>query len=87
MNTKDNPKLIRAWISYDWANSVHSLVIASAIFPVYYTLMTYDANDQPIKFLGLLFSHSLTGASTNLILTLYLFCRHCRRSRRAHSGC
>ncbi|MGV0924650.1 MFS transporter [Empedobacter tilapiae] len=54
MNTKDNPKLIRAWISYDWANSVHSLVIASAIFPVYYTLMTYDANDQPIKFLGLL---------------------------------
>ena len=54
MNTKDNPKLIRAWISYDWANSVHSLVIASAIFPVYYTLMTYDANHQPIKFLGLL---------------------------------
>ncbi|WP_413531924.1 MFS transporter [Empedobacter brevis] len=54
MNTKDNPKLTRAWISYDWANSVHSLVIASAIFPVYYTLMSYDANNQPIKFLGLL---------------------------------
>jgi len=54
MNIKDNPKLIRAWISYDWANSVHSLVIASAIFPVYFTLMTRDENHQPIKFLGLL---------------------------------
>ncbi|WP_313386375.1 MFS transporter [Chishuiella sp.] len=54
MNIKDNPKLIRAWISYDWANSVHALVIASAIFPVYYTAMTYDANNAPIKFLGLL---------------------------------
>jgi len=54
MNTKDNPKLIRAWISYDWANSVQYLVIAYAIFPVYYTLMSYDANDHPIKFLGLL---------------------------------
>jgi len=51
---KNNPRLINAWISYDWANSVHSLVIASAIFPVYYTAMTRDTEGNPIKFLGLL---------------------------------
>jgi MFS transporter, UMF1 family len=51
---KNNSRLINAWISYDWANSVHSLVIASAIFPVYYTAMTRDSGGNPIKFLGLL---------------------------------
>lgn len=51
---KNNPRLIKAWISYDWANSVHSLVIASAIFPVYYTAMTRDSVGNPIKFMGLL---------------------------------
>ena len=56
MNTieKNNPSLIKAWVSYDWANSVHSLVIASAIFPVYYTAMTRGEDGNPIKFLGLL---------------------------------
>lgn len=33
---KGNPKLMNAWAFYDWANSVYSLVIASAIFPIYY---------------------------------------------------
>ena len=51
---KDNPKLIKAWVSYDWANSVHSLVIASAIFPVYYSAMTLGSDGNPIKFLGFL---------------------------------
>ncbi len=54
MIQKDNPKLIKAWVSYDWANSVHSLVIASAIFPVYYGALTTASNGEPIKFLGLL---------------------------------
>ena len=51
---KNQPNLIKAWVSYDWANSVHSLVIASAIFPVYYTAMTRGEDGSPIKFLGLL---------------------------------
>ena len=51
---KNQSQLIKAWVSYDWANSVHSLVIASAIFPVYYTAMTKDSDGNPIKFLGLL---------------------------------
>jgi len=33
---KGNSKLLHAWAFYDWANSVYSLVIASAIFPIFY---------------------------------------------------
>jgi len=33
---KGSKKLINAWAFYDWANSVYSLVISSAIFPIYY---------------------------------------------------
>ena len=34
---KGDKKLLNAWAFYDWANSVYSLVIASAIFPIYYS--------------------------------------------------
>ncbi len=37
---KDNPKIIRAWTFYDWANSVFPLVITSAIFPNFYDAVT-----------------------------------------------
>lgn len=37
---KDNPKIIKAWSFYDWANSVFPLVITSAIFPNYYDYIT-----------------------------------------------
>ncbi|MDT8347224.1 MAG: MFS transporter [Flavobacteriaceae bacterium] len=33
---KDKPQIFRAWAFYDWANSVYSLVIASAVFPLFY---------------------------------------------------
>lgn len=33
---KGSPKVMNAWAFYDWANSVYSLVIASAIFPIYF---------------------------------------------------
>lgn len=33
---KGSKKLLNAWAFYDWANSVYSLVIASAIFPIFY---------------------------------------------------
>lgn len=35
-------KLINAWAFYDWANSVYSLVISTAVFPLYYTAVTKD---------------------------------------------
>jgi UMF1 family MFS transporter len=41
---KNNQKIIRAWCLYDWANSVYSLVITSAIFPVYYQAVAKGAN-------------------------------------------
>lgn len=48
----NHPKTIRAWYMYDWANSVYSLVIISAIFPVYYkAVATTDGNDM-VRFLG-----------------------------------
>lgn len=44
MITKNNPSVIRAWCLYDWANSVYSLVITSAIFPVYYQAVAKGAD-------------------------------------------
>ncbi|MFA7616317.1 MAG: MFS transporter [Weeksellaceae bacterium] len=52
MLEKDNPKIISGWKFYDWANSVHSLVIASAIFPIYYGAITLSNTPNPIKFWG-----------------------------------
>ncbi len=39
-NIKNNPKIMKAWALYDWANSVYSLVITSTIFPIYYSIIT-----------------------------------------------
>lgn len=47
LNIKNNPKVMRAWAVYDWANSVYSLVITSTIFPIYYSIITtaYEKNE------------------------------------------
>ncbi len=45
MNTnlpKGDKKLLNAWAFYDWANSVYSLVITSAIFPIFYEALFSD---------------------------------------------
>ena len=48
---KGDKKLLRAWASYDWANSVYFLVISSTIFPLYYG---YICDDQTyLEFFGL----------------------------------
>jgi UMF1 family MFS transporter len=39
----NNKKTINAWAMYDWANSVFSLTIATAIFPPYYEEMSKKA--------------------------------------------
>jgi len=50
---KNQPKVINAWCMYDWANSVYSLSITSAIFPVYYNSATRAAfNGDRVTFLG-----------------------------------
>jgi len=40
MYKKGDKKLINGWAFYDWANSVYSLVISTAIFPIYYAGLT-----------------------------------------------
>jgi UMF1 family MFS transporter len=40
---KGNKRIINGWIMYDWANSVYNLVISSAIFPIFYDLVTKNA--------------------------------------------
>ncbi len=47
---KGSKKLINAWAFYDWANSVYSLVISSAIFPIYYGVLFSEINT--ISFFG-----------------------------------
>lgn len=39
---KGDKKLLNAWAFYDWANSVYSLVISSAIFPIFYEALFSD---------------------------------------------
>ncbi len=43
MIEKNNRKTINAWCSYDIANSVYSLIVASALFPIYYEQVTSQA--------------------------------------------
>ncbi len=52
MILKNDKKIVNAWKFYDWANSVHSLVIASAVFPIYYGLVTHSTTSETQKFLG-----------------------------------
>ena len=54
---KGDKKLINAWAFYDWANSVYSLVIATAVFPIYYDAVTSD-NKGIVHFLGIDFNNS-----------------------------
>lgn len=53
MFQKNNPKVVTAWKFYDWANSVHSLVIASAVFPIYYSSVTRAETADAVTFLGI----------------------------------
>ncbi|MFN4945413.1 MAG: MFS transporter [Chryseotalea sp.] len=52
MATLNNKKIVRSWYMYDWANSVYSLVITSAIFPVYYKAVAQQNNSDVVSFFG-----------------------------------
>lgn len=49
---KGSKKLLNAWAFYDWANSVYSLVIASAIFPIFYGALFRAANIEKVTIFG-----------------------------------
>ncbi|MDH5474674.1 MAG: MFS transporter [Cyclobacteriaceae bacterium] len=44
----NNKKIINAWCMYDWANSVYSLVITTAVFPIYYESVTKNIDGSNI---------------------------------------
>ena len=54
----NNPKTVKAWYMYDWANSVYALVISSAIFPIYYKEVTTTGNSDMVTFLGISLQNS-----------------------------
>lgn len=75
----NNPKVLRAWAFYDWANSVHSLTITSAIFPIYFPIAAVMANNsKEINFFGLelvntaVFSYTISVAFLILALLMPL---------------
>lgn len=49
---KGSKKLLNAWAFYDWANSVYSLVITSAIFPIFYGAMFRTAQIEKVALFG-----------------------------------
>ncbi|MEM8508355.1 MAG: MFS transporter [Bacteroidota bacterium] len=49
---KGNKKLLHAWAFYDWANSVYSLVISSAIFPIFYGALFRTAGLEKVTVFG-----------------------------------
>ncbi|MBK9176490.1 MAG: MFS transporter [Flavobacteriales bacterium] len=62
---KGDPKVIRAWTFYDWANSVYSLTITSAVFPIFYAAITKpEGVDQVMERWGVpsqsLYSYALS---------------------------
>ncbi|WP_233899008.1 MFS transporter [Tenacibaculum piscium] len=54
MYKRGDKKLINAWAFYDWANSVYSLVISTAVFPLYYSAVT---KGKTVRFLGMDWEH------------------------------
>ncbi|MBJ6368480.1 MFS transporter [Snuella sedimenti] len=49
---KGSKKLLNAWAFYDWANSVYSLVISSAIFPIFYGALFRMGDIEKVNVFG-----------------------------------
>ena len=57
MLQKGDKKLTHSWAFYDWANSVYSLVISTAVFPIYYDTITQTESGL-VQFLGMQFNNT-----------------------------
>ncbi|WP_424961899.1 MFS transporter [Ekhidna sp.] len=73
----NDKKTINAWCLYDWANSVYSLTITSAIFPIYYQAVAVNANGgDRIDFFGMeivnsvLYSYALSASFLMVAIVL-----------------
>ena len=63
---KGDKKVLHAWAFYDWANSVYSLVIASAVFPLFYGALFSVKGVETWKLLGVEWESSSTVSYTHL---------------------
>ena len=72
---KGSKKLLNAWAFYDWANSVYSLVIASAIFPIFYGAITIikDADGSILSDTVFLFGYNINNDSLISYVTALAF--------------
>jgi UMF1 family MFS transporter len=50
---KGSNKMLNAWAFYDWANSVYSLVISSAVFPIFYGALFRLYDVESVRIFGL----------------------------------
>lgn len=80
MFEKNQKKVLNAWTMYDWANSVHNLVITTVVFPMYFLATTSekDVNGKVINdmvdFFGIqiqnsvLYSYTISAATLLLVI-------------------
>lgn len=66
---KGSKKLLNAWAFYDWANSVYSLVIASAIFPIFYDALFSSKKITHVP----IFGSSVKGTALMSFVTAFAF--------------
>lgn len=80
--TLNDSKVLNAWAFYDWANSVHSLTITSAIFPIYYPIaavMIGNTKPEMLNIFGFyiqntaVYSYTISIAFLLLAITIPLF--------------
>jgi UMF1 family MFS transporter len=74
---KTTKRAQHAWAMYDWANSTYNLVIGTAIFPIFYTSVTRNADDGAegdlVLFFGALLKNT-EALSYALALGMFLVC-------------
>ena len=60
MLEQNNKRLINAWASFDWSNSVYNLIVTTAIFPIYYLSTTQEAfGGEIVSFFGIQVKNSV----------------------------
>lgn len=78
MFEKNQKKVLNAWTMYDWANSVHNLVITTVVFPMYFLATTSikDTDGKVINdivdFFGFKVQNSVLYSYTISVATLLL---------------
>lgn len=80
MFEKNQKKVLNAWTMYDWANSVHNLVITTVVFPMYFLATTTEKDSSgniisdSVNFFGfeiqnsVLYSYSISFATLILVI-------------------